>query len=73
MTYLPGVDYFVYYDVFPMAIRGLVTPNDDGTFSIYLNRRYPSSVLRKTFRHEVDHVQNDDFYNEIPVDQVENL
>ena len=73
MTYLPGVDYFVYYDVFPLAIRGLVTPNDDGTFRIYLNSRYPLSVLQKTLRHEVDHVENDDFYNNCPIEVVENL
>lgn len=73
MTYLPGVDYFVYYDLFPYSVRGLVTANDDGTYSIYLNSRYPESVLRKAFQHEVDHIENNDFYNNLPIQFVENL
>lgn len=73
MKYIPGTDYFVYYDTFPYSIRGLVTTNDDGTYSIFLNNRYPLSVLRKTFRHEVRHIENEDFYNGIPIETVENL
>lgn len=73
MTYLPGVDYFVYYDLFPYSVRGLVTTNDDGTFSVFLNRRYPDSVLRKALQHEIDHIENNDFYNNLPIQLVENL
>ncbi len=73
MSYIPGIDYFVYYDTFPYSIRGLVTTNDDGTFSIFLNKRYPLSVLKKTFRHEVQHIERGDFYNGLPIEVVENL
>lgn len=73
MRYIPGTDYFVYYDFFPYSIRGLVTTNEDGTYSIFLNKRYPLSVLKKTFLHEVRHIENEDFYNGLPIDQVENL
>lgn len=73
MKYIPGVDYFVYYDTFPYSVRGLVTTNDDGTFSVYLNKRYPPSVLRKTFKHEVSHIENEDFYNGKPIGIVEDL
>lgn len=73
MKYIPGADYFVYFDVFPRSVRGLVTTNDDGTFSIFLNKRYPLSTLQKTFRHEVDHIENEDFYNGKPIDMVEDL
>lgn len=73
MKYIPGADFFVFFDIFPWSVRGLVTTNDDGTYSIYLNKRYPMSVLRKTFWHEVDHIKNGDFYNNIPIGIVENL
>lgn len=73
MKYIPGTDYFVYFDVFPWSIKGLVTTNDDGTFSIYLNKRYPLSILEETLEHEVDHIKSDDFYNNIPVKYVEGL
>lgn len=73
MKYIPGADYFVYYDFFPYSIRGLVTTNEDGTYSIFLNKRYPLSVLKKTFLHEVRHIENEDFYNGLPIETVENL
>ena len=71
MTYLPGVDYFVYYEKFPPSIRGLVTPNDDGTFSIFLNSRMSDAWKLVTYAHEVKHIQNDDFYNDIPIQRIE--
>lgn len=73
MKYLPGADYFVYYADFPSSVRGLVVTNEDATYSIFLNSRYPLSTLRKTFRHEVKHIENDDFYNNLPIGIVENL
>ncbi len=73
MKYIPGTDFFVYYEVFPWSIHGLVTTNDDGTYSIYLNKRYPLSVLKKTFQHEVKHITDEDFYNGKPIEAVENL
>lgn len=73
MKYILGVDYFVYFDLLPYSVRGMVTTNNDGTFSIYLNQRYPLSVLQKTFLHEVKHIENDDFYNNLPIGVVEDL
>lgn len=71
MTYLPDVDYFVYYEKFPPSIRGLVTPNDDGTFSIFINSSMPDSWRLETYAHEVKHIQNDDFYNDVPLSKIE--
>ena len=73
MTYLPDCDYFVYFEKLPWSIRGMVSMDEDGIFSIFLNNRYPMSVLIKTFRHELDHILNDDFYNGLPIEQVEGL
>jgi hypothetical protein len=73
MKYIPGTDFFVYYETFPWSVRGLVTTNEDGTYSIFLNDRYPMSVLQKTFLHEVKHIENDDFYNNLPIGIVEDL
>lgn len=73
MTYLLDADYFVYYEKFPLSIRGLVTTNDDGTFSIYLNSRLPDAWQLMAYIHEVRHIQNDDFYNGRPIEEVEGL
>lgn len=71
MTYLPDVDYFVYYEKLPWSIHGMVSPNDDGTFSIILNSRISESMQRSAYRHEVHHIENDDFYNGIPIQIIE--
>lgn len=73
MSYIPGVDYFVYYEKLPWAIRGMVTPNEDSTFTIVLNSRYPELQRLKAYRHEKDHIENEDFYNCLPVEMVEDL
>lgn len=71
MTYLPDADYFVYYEKFPLAVRGAVTPNDDGTFSIFLNSRLSDAWQLTTYAHEVKHIMNDDFYNGKPIAEIE--
>lgn len=75
MAYLPGADYFVRYIPFPPnngTHGGFVTPNDDGTFSIYLDERLMGNPsLQKTYRHEVRHIENEDFYNDLPIREIE--
>ena len=73
MTYLFNADYFVYYASLPWNVPGLVTPNDDGTFSIFLNDRHPDAWKLMAYIHEVKHIKNDDFYNNLPIQKVEGL
>lgn len=73
MTYLMDADYFVYYEKFPPSVRGLVTTNDDGTFSIFLNSEMSDAWKLITYIHEVDHIRHDDFYNGVPIEKVEDL
>ena len=73
MSYLPERDFHVYYMKLPISIRGVVTPNEDDTYSIYLNSMYPRSVHEKTFEHEVEHIEREDFTNGLPIELVENL
>jgi len=70
---LANADYFVYYADFPPTVRGVVTPNDDGTFSIFLNSRLSDSQKFLTYLHEVRHIENDDFYNGLSLQQIEGL
>lgn len=75
MTYIPGADYFVYYVKFPPdngTDGGFVMPNDDGTFSIYLDERFIGQpILVSTYDHEVEHITGDDFYNGKPITEIE--
>ena len=58
---IEGVDYFVYFVPMHGSIGGYVTPNPDGTFSVYLNERLSREKNMKTMRHEYQHMVNDDF------------
>lgn len=73
MAYLPGRDYFVYYEKLPWKIHGMVTPNDDTTFTIIINSRLSDSQKKSALDHEVNHIESEDFYNGLPIELVENL
>lgn len=74
MTYLDGADYFVRVIPFPVdCVGGMVTPNDDGTYSIYINANVDSNRQREAYRHEVKHIVNGDFYNGKTIEEIENI
>ena len=60
MEYLPGRDYFVYYEELPWKVRAIVTPNEDTTFTIIINSRLSDSQKKSALDHEVDHIENED-------------
>lgn len=71
MKLIEGADYFVRVVDLPVQIGGMVTPNDDGTFSIYLNARNTAERRAKSCDHEVDHIESGDFYNNKNIAEVE--
>ncbi len=69
---IEGSDYFVRFIDFPTcACGGVVTPNDDGTFSIYINSKCSHAQNKKSMRHELRHIEHDDFYRNAPIEQIE--
>ena len=69
---IEGVDYFVRVVDFPVcSCGGLVTPNEDGTFSVYINSRLSHEQNKKSMRHELRHMEHDDFYRTAPIEQIE--
>lgn len=78
MTYIPGADYFVFWVPFPDengTDGGAVVTNDDGTFSILMDEKLltQEAKARKTFRHEENHILDDDFYNGKPITEIERI
>lgn len=66
--------YFVRYIEFPMTIRGVTVPNDDGTFDIYINDLLCDSAKEKCLRHEIRHIMEDHFYNDIAsIEEIEQM
>ena len=66
--------YFVRVIPFPVdSVGGMVTPNDDGTYMVYLNANLSIERQRKALRHELSHISNGDFYNDLPIEEIEDL
>lgn len=48
----------------PLGVKGVTVKDDEGDYNIYLNARYSPDVQAKAFRHEVDHIKKEHFYDE---------
>ena len=68
---IEGADYFVRMVALPPHVRGIVAPNDDGTFNMYLDPRSGPSMLLDTYFHELEHIEYDDFYSDKPIEEIE--
>lgn len=55
----------------PYTVHGLVTPNDDGTYNIYLNENLPEEARRHYLSHELAHISGDHLYDDRPVEELE--
>lgn len=60
---IEGVDYFVRLVNFPVdsGCDGMVTPNDDDTYSVYLDARSTRERNMAACIHEVRHIEHGDF------------
>ena len=65
-------DYFVRLVELPRTVNGVTLPNDDGTFDIYLNSLLTEDEQRTALEHEIEHIIQDHFYNDVkPIRQIE--
>lgn len=64
-------DVFIRYVPFPYTVKGVTLPNDDGTFSIYINSDLPRAQQEKALRHELAHIREGHFYDEAPLNEEE--
>lgn len=58
---------------FGNSIPATVTINDDGSFSIFLNARLSYERRLEAYWHEIQHIQNQDFYSHMSVDEMESV
>ena len=42
-------------------IREFVTPNEDGSYTIFLNARLSEEEQREAYKHAIGHIENNDF------------
>jgi len=55
----------------PWNIDGVVSPNDDGSFDIYLNSRHSEEHQLRWLEHELEHIRKDHFYQEKDIAAIE--
>ena len=48
----------------PTRVKGQTVKNEDGTYSVFLNARMASNQIKKTYQHEINHIENGDFEEE---------
>jgi len=55
-------DYYVRIIDLPPTVRGVTLPNEDGSFSIYINAIFDDAVRREALEHELEHMARGHFY-----------
>ena len=60
-------DAFVRLLPLPLPVRGVVLPNDDGTFDIYINANLSGPQQQAALAHELKHIKKNHLYDVNPV------
>ena len=71
MTIIEDADYFVRLIKLPGAVGGILTMNDDATFSMYLNEDHDPETRLDDYLHEFEHILNDDLYGDKDIREIE--
>ena len=71
MILVEGADYFIRVVDLPPRVGGLVSPNPDGTYNLYLDEKQSRLQQIDSYIHEYLHMDNDDFYNGKPISEIE--
>ena len=61
----------VYLVPLPGTIKAAVRLAPDGFPSIYINDALAPEARRRALRHELQHIERDDFYNALPIEEIE--
>lgn len=49
----------------PRHINAVTSPNDDGTFDIYINTALSPCEQRAALEHELNHIEKNHFYDDV--------
>lgn len=49
---------------FPISVKAVTIPNDDGTFDIYVNKNITPDVQYSALVHELKHIEKNHFYQD---------
>ena len=55
----------------PETVAEMVTENEDGTHTIFLNSKMTCEKQRKAYLHALDHIERDDFRSGLTAQEIE--
>ena len=64
-------EYIVRMVNLPGDIHGAVRLSEDGFANIYINDQLSPQAKMKAYIHEAMHIKNNDFYNDKPINEIE--
>lgn len=57
----------------PCGINGMTILDSDGNYNVYINARLSVDDQKKAYQHELRHIERDDFYNDLTIQEAEEL
>lgn len=66
-------DINIYYVDMPYKVSATLIANSDTTYTIYINSRLSLERQYTALLHELKHINNNDLYNKLCVNDLENL
>lgn len=64
------IDYQVFLTHLPGKVNEAVTPNEDGSYTVFIEETLSPTHQKKAFIHALRHIHGEDFYKDT-VDEIE--
>ncbi len=64
-------DIIVRYIPLPVSVRAFTVPDSQGNFNVYINSSLTFEQQRKSFEHEMCHIENGDFFRDEAATDIE--
>ena len=66
-------DIFVRLKDLPYGMNAVTILDEDGDYNVYVNARLSYDGQLQAQRHKMVHIQRDDFYNSLSIEEAENI
>lgn len=57
----------------PCGINGMTILDSNGDYNVYINARLSVDDQKKAYQHELRHIARDDFYNDLTIQEAEEM
>jgi len=64
---------YVRFENLPFTVRGVTVEDENGDYNIYINKNLTKDQQKKVLKHEMTHIERDDFNNFLDIFEVEDL